>query len=196
MPNTSGVRKFGVFHDEHHAWETICHCVGQRISSLYRVIDYNFLTGEMRQENDAELQINFSDGQVLLLYGGTAGQALKAGNTSWQDPFAGKDEAFQVFLNDYHGWWAKLVDVSGEEHYRDVVGGVIEAACPIVTAEVVNWLSGVQFVIDDIQLNFIFVWDECQLLWGNSQSIFEERRVAVDYKQGCKADNTPSQEKA
>src|SRR5262245_35376588 len=139
--------------DAHEAWPIVCASVGQKISAIEEV--RNVLRGVIDPELEG-LQLTFSSGQILFLYLGTAGQNLRAENSPWKNPFAGKLSPDNLEYLEKYGDWT-LIDFSDEALFRELIGRTIQAVYPIRTTN--NWLSGARFEVGQTTFNFVVVWD-------------------------------------
>lgn len=141
-------------------WQKLTSVVGKKVTSIY-VNSYLFQTE--RRLDDTPLQLNFSDSTIIYLDGESDGESLRVTMAAWHDPFSGKVDLENTLYIQQFGNWVQD-NMSDTHPFDQVVGKVIEETLPIINQ--FGKLSGVQFVIDEVILNFEVNFDECHIVWG------------------------------
>lgn len=136
--------------------DTLRVVVDSRLTGIRRV--FHVLGGEIdRSEGGVELR--FSSGHTIYGEAGPDGDSLSIRYEPWADPFEGRmtpeNAAYVAEVGK-----AEAIDVSGEQPFRDLVGGEVTDVCSIVNAS--GKQIGVVFVVAGEMLT----------VWVNSDETF------------------------
>lgn len=143
------------------------------VTAVYRVLDV--VKGETNWA-DGFLEIHFSDDSWLCLRGFSNGETLLAVTERWVDRLVGDlDAETQAWVNEYGK--DELIDTSNLDHYRNIIGRNLSEVNFIIYYQA---LAGTQLVFEDVYLNFVYVADECRVMWGKTLDSSSFRIVSND----------------
>lgn len=143
-------------------WQKLTSVIDKRVTSVY--VNFYAFQAE-KQLDDTPLQLNFTDGTIIFLDGESDGESLRVAMDAWHDPFSDKNNLENTLYIQQFGHWIQ-VNVSDELPFEQIVRKAITRIHPIINQ--FGRLNGVQFEIGDIALNFVVDFDECHIVWGNS----------------------------
>lgn len=146
---------------ELEAWRVIEKVAGKTVARMQRVW---WVKNGLVSSDEGELQIEFEQGEILLMKHSSNGDIPAVTEERWIDPFTGQiDEATQRWIQDVGK--ADLVDVSDRPPYRAFIHQPIAKVLPLFYhLGEVSWLCGARFVSREQQvLDFYYIGDECHV---------------------------------
>lgn len=160
--------------EEEAVWSVVKEMEGKTLVEIHRVLDE--FHGEI-QKVDGYVQLSFDDDTTFLLTGSSDGNTLGIRNSPWNDPFQGElDDETLNWIEKYGK--SILVDMADITPFNGMIGQAVRGMVPIFHE--LNRLCGVQFLIGDSTLNFVYAADQC-LLISDEELI---RRVKIGYTVG------------
>lgn len=138
--------------------EELRRAVGRRVQRVSRVL---FEMDVEDSENDGPLELQFENGEVLVLDGASDGETLKVMSEPWKDPFAEPPSAENRPFTASHGAWRKR-DVSHLAPYSFAVGKPVDKV--VLLYNQFGRVGGVRLVLGGFELWFYVAGDESRVV--------------------------------
>lgn len=154
-------------------WQNLKKTIDKQITSV--CVNLYLFQAEEHWDN-TPIQLHFADGSVVYLDGDSAGESLRLSTDVWHDPFSGKLDVENTLYIQQFGCWIQK-DVSGISPFDQIIRKSISAVHPIFNR--FGTMNGVQFIIENVTLNFVVDFDECQIVWGESNPVLQDNMYTV-----------------
>lgn len=154
--------------ENQESWTIIRKFSGQSIKKF----ELNYYVHDSQEDySDTPLQITSAEGAILFLKNSSDGESLKASGDKWIDAFNFEmNEENRSYVATSGKWMQQ--DVSTEAPFKEIVGKTIVEINPAFNH--FGKLCGVQFKAGATTFTFIVLFDECHIVWEDSNPVLEK----------------------